>query len=306
MLNIPTDLLRTLTTVVDLSSFTKAAKALGVTQPAVSAQIKRLQSLLGYDLLDKRAPGVILTPRGEFVVNQARRLLSINDDILRSTSGGRVSKTLRVGIPGDYAGSRVPEKLARFRLRWPAINFIVSTASSEQLLRDLAQGDLDVAMAVTETPPTIEPRHTWMREAVWVASPATRIDPKGPVPLVCYGEDCASQRVAVATLRQAGRTCEFVYTSRSLVSLAAAVQAGFGVMAMPRGRASKKGLVVWEGSPLPKLPDLYCGIYVREGGTSAEIKDLADYLDDLRNEPMEPDEEPAGGSVAVIRPSKVG
>jgi len=138
MLNIPTDLLRTLTTVVDLSSFTKAAKALGITQPAVSAQIKRLQSLLGYDLLDKRAPGVILTPRGEFVVNQARRLLSINDDILRSTSGGRISKTLRVGIPGDYAGSRVPEKLARFRLRWPAINFIVSSASSEQLLRDLA------------------------------------------------------------------------------------------------------------------------------------------------------------------------
>ena len=99
MLNIPTDLLRTLTTVVDLSSFTKAAKALGVTQPAVSAQIKRLQSLLGYDLLDKRAPGVILTPRGEFVVNQARKLLSINDDILRSTSGGRVSKTLRVALP---------------------------------------------------------------------------------------------------------------------------------------------------------------------------------------------------------------
>jgi DNA-binding transcriptional LysR family regulator len=309
MLNVPTDLLRTLTTVVDLSSFTKAAKALGITQPAVSAQIKRLQSLLGYDLLDKRAPGVILTPRGEFVVNQARRLLSINDDILRSTSGGRISKTLRVGIPGDYAGSRVPEKLARFRLRWPTINFIVSSGSSEQLLRDLAQGDLDVAMAVTETPPpVIEPRHTWMREAVWVASPATRIDQKGPIPLVCYGEDCASQRVAVAALRQAGRTCEFVYTSRSLVSLAAAVQAGFGVMAMPRGRASKKGLVVWEGPPLPKLPELYCGIYVREGGTSAEINDLADYLEDLRNEPMEPGEEQAMaiGTIAVIRPSKVG
>jgi DNA-binding transcriptional LysR family regulator len=145
-----------------------------------------------------------------------------------------------------------------------------------------------------------------MREAVWVASPATRIDPKGPVPLVCYGEDCASQRVAVAALRQAGRTCEFVYTSRSLVSLAAAVQAGFGVMAMPRGRASKKGLVVWEGPPLPKLPELYCGIYVREGGTSAEINDLADYLEDLRNEPMEPSEEQASGTISVMRPSKVG
>src|SRR5258707_13025643 len=105
MLNIPTDLLRTLSTVVDLSSFTKAAKALGITQPAVSAQIKRLQSLLGYDLLDKRAPAVILTPRGEFVINQTRRLLSITDDILRSTSGGRISQTLRVGIPWCYSGS---------------------------------------------------------------------------------------------------------------------------------------------------------------------------------------------------------
>ena len=57
MLNIPTDLLRTLVAVVDLRSFTKAAQSLGVTQPAVSAQIKRLQSLLGYELLDKSAPG---------------------------------------------------------------------------------------------------------------------------------------------------------------------------------------------------------------------------------------------------------
>ena len=43
---------------VELRSFTKAAQSLGVTQPAVSAQIKRLQGLLGTDLLDKSAPGV--------------------------------------------------------------------------------------------------------------------------------------------------------------------------------------------------------------------------------------------------------
>lgn len=53
MTNIPTDLLRTLVAVVDLRSFTKAAAALGVTQPAVSAQIKRLQFLLGGDLFDR-------------------------------------------------------------------------------------------------------------------------------------------------------------------------------------------------------------------------------------------------------------
>jgi DNA-binding transcriptional LysR family regulator len=97
MSNIPTDLLRTLLAVVDMRSFTKAAQLIGVTQPAVSAQIKRLQYLLGYEVLDKSAPGVGLTPRGEIVVNNARRLLSVNDEILNLTSGHLPGQTIRFG-----------------------------------------------------------------------------------------------------------------------------------------------------------------------------------------------------------------
>ena len=102
MTNIPTELLRTLVAVVDLRSFTKAAQSLGVTQPAVSAQIKRLQMLLGGDLLDKSAPGVTLTSVGEMVVNYARRLLSINDQILGMATPRPASQTIRIGITGDF------------------------------------------------------------------------------------------------------------------------------------------------------------------------------------------------------------
>jgi hypothetical protein len=66
MTNIPTGLVRTFVAVVDLRSFTKAAAKLGVTQPAVSAQIKRLQSLLGGDLFDRSVQGVSLTQQGDF------------------------------------------------------------------------------------------------------------------------------------------------------------------------------------------------------------------------------------------------
>src|SRR4029077_904528 len=113
MLNIPTDLLRTLVAVVDLRSFTKAAQSLGITQPAVSAQIKRLQYLLGYELLDKSAPGVSLTPRGEMVVTQSRRMLSINDQIAQLGGGQLTAQTVRVAMPGDFAGTRIPATLAR-------------------------------------------------------------------------------------------------------------------------------------------------------------------------------------------------
>jgi DNA-binding transcriptional LysR family regulator len=303
MPNIPTDLLRTLVTVVDLRSFTKAAQILGVTQPAVSAQIKRLQSLIGYELLDKSAPGVSLTPRGGAVVAQARRLLVINDEILQTTNGHSVIQTLRVGIPGDYSGSRIPATLARFRLRWPDIAFTVTSGTSDSMLRALKQGDLDVVMAVTDTPPVMKPRHLWMRQAVWVRSDATRINPEGPVPLVSYGEDCACQRVAIAALSQAGRQCEFVFTSVSLTSLAAAVGAGFGVLVMPRGRALRNDLYIWDDAPLPPLPQLFCGIYVRDGEARTAADELADYLDaDLRAEPQPPNWE-TGAAVAQLRAS---
>jgi DNA-binding transcriptional LysR family regulator len=305
MLNIPTDLLRTLVAVVDMRSFTKAARSLGVTQPAVSAQIKRLQFLLGYELLDKRAPGVSLTPRGDIVVNHARRLLSVNDEILQLTSASR-AKILRVGIPGDYGGSRIPEKLAAFRSRWTDINFSVNSGTPESLLRDLQQGDLDVVMAVTEVEPPVKARHLWTRQAVWVHGEATRVEPQNPVPLVSYGEDCACQRVTIAALRAAGRRFQFVFTLRSLVSLAAAVAAGFGVMVMPRGRAVKNELRIWEDAPLPKLPELYCGIYVREGGNRQAIDDLADHMAELRIEPHLTDDGESGGLVSPMRASKAG
>lgn len=303
MTNIPTDLLRTLITVIDRRSFTKAAQSLGVTQPAVSAQIKRLQRMVGYDVLDKSAPGVSLTSRGELVVAQARRLLAINDEILQLSCNEPAAPKLRVGIPGDYSGSRIPATLARFRLRWPDIGFVVTSGTSDTMLRALQQDELDLVMAVTDSPPAIKPRHLWMRQAVWVRSDATRVDPDGPVPLVSYGEDCACQRVAVAALNQAGRRCDFSFTSPSLTSLAAAVSAGFGVTVMPRGRAMRNNLYVWEDAPLPPLPQLYCGIFISERNPRPAAGELADYLDaDLRAEPQPPNWE-TGATVAQIRPS---
>ena len=156
-------------------------------------------------------------------------------------------------------------------MRWPDVRFVVSTGTSDSLLHDIQQGDLDVALAVTITEPPFAPRHAWKRQTVWVHSAATRIDPEGPVPLVCYGEDCACQRLAVAALRQVGRDCDFVYTTRSLVSLAAAVKDGFGVMVMPRGRALQNGLEIWEDAPLPKLPEIYCGLFVQGGRQSRRL-----------------------------------
>jgi DNA-binding transcriptional LysR family regulator len=96
------------------------------------------------------------------------------------------------------------------------------------------------------------------------------------VPLVSYGEPCVHHRVAVKALKTAGMEWEVVFTGSSMNSLNGAVSAGLGVLAISRRRAAETGFTVWEDAPLPRLPDLYRGIYVREGGSRAAYEQLAD------------------------------
>lgn len=283
MTNIPTDLLRTLVAVVDLRSYTKAAAFLGVTQPAVSAQIKRLQFLLGADLFDRGVQRVSLTPHGQSVVSQARRLLSINDQIMALGSRGNESKSellIRIGTPSDFIASYLPDTLARFRARWPDVRFSVRTQPYDPLVRQLHGGEIDVMVAQTMAPPH-DARHLVEQEVVWARSPNMRIDSSEPVPLVSGGETSIYRRLAVQMLREAGLHWEDVFTSPSMYSLSNAVRAGLGVMPITRRRAREVGMPVWDDTPLPVMPPVYSGIYVREGGDRATYEQLADEIADM-------------------------
>lgn len=278
MTNIPTDLLRTFVAVVDMRSFTKAANSLGVTQPAVSAQIKRLQFLLGDDIFDRSSQGVSLTPHGEIVLNYARRLLSINDQIVHLNGAGPTPDlAIRVGTSSDYVASILPATLASFRERWPDVRFSVRTDYFDPLARQLRGGEIDLLIALSMTPPH-DARHCIARDVVWVRGKTTRLYPEAPVPLVSYGTPCIYHRLVVRALKAAGLDWEDVFIGPSLNSLKGAVAAGLGVMAINRRRAEEAGILIWEDAPLPKLPDLYSGIYVREGGARAIYEQLADEI----------------------------
>lgn len=267
MTNIPTELLRTFVAVVDMRSFTRAAQSLGITQPAVSAQVKRLQQLLGGDLMDKSAPGVLLTPMGENVLGYARRLLAINDHILNlaAVPAANGAHTIRVGVPGDFVGNTLWRILARSRESRPDIHFHVKSSPSEILVREVRQGQLDVAVTVSGADPHGDARFHWTEDMVWVRAPLTRIDPGAPVPLVSHGDKCLTHRQVADALDRAGRAYNLPFTETSVTSLTAAVGAGLGVMALPRCVSHGADLAVWDDAPLPPLPAIVCNVSVRSG-----------------------------------------
>ena len=280
MTNIPTELLRTFVAVVDLRSFTRAAQSLGITQPAVSAQVKRLQQLLGGDLMDKSAPGVLLTPLGESVLGSARRMLAINDQILTLVAAPvATAETIRVGAPGDFIGDILWRTVAKSQEARPDVGFHLKSCPSDLLMRDMRLGELDVAVVVSGTDPNDGARFHWREPMVWVHAASTRIDPSAPVPLVSHGDKCLMHRHVADALERAGRAYRLSFTETSITSLAAAVGAGLGVMALPRCASIAADLAIWEEGPLPPLPPVVCNVCVRAGaddGINRFAHDLAE------------------------------
>ncbi len=284
MINIPTELLRTFVAVVDLRSFTRAAQSLGITQPAVSAQVKRLQQLLGGELLDKSAPGVLLTPLGDSVLGSARRLLAINDHILNLAAVPPTEPHIvRVGLPGNFVGDIFWRAVASNREARPEVRFHIKSGTSEALIREVRQGELDVAVVMSAANPLGDARFHWTDDLVWVRGLLTRVDPGAPVPLVSHGEKCLTHRLVTDTLERAGRAYRLAFSETSVSSLLPAVSAGIGVMALPRCISRGTGLAVWEDAPLPPLPKIVGNICVRPA--SDEVVDqfaqsLADAFSD--------------------------
>lgn len=79
IINLPTNLLRTFVTVVEVEGFTKAANILGRTQPAISLQVQRLEQLVGHKLILRVGKDVSLTEQGESLAVYARQILQLND-----------------------------------------------------------------------------------------------------------------------------------------------------------------------------------------------------------------------------------
>jgi DNA-binding transcriptional LysR family regulator len=271
--------LRTLISVVDLRSFTRAAQLHGVTQPAVSAQIKRLQTLLGGELFDKSAPGVTLTAKGEMVVNYARRLLALNDQMLDVTARGSAVEQLRIGLATDYFEAPALRAIAEFQAARAGLAIHICAESSSALLRDLRRGDYDLVIAASDVETEIGTARTWLEPTAWGVSSAAVLEGTGPVPLVVVGESSLSRRMSVETLERAGIDYEITYVGASFAGMVSAAAAGFGVACWAKRLLRHDGLQVFDSLPrLPHVPDARGGVHLRDGLDRPDLIKLADTL----------------------------
>jgi DNA-binding transcriptional LysR family regulator len=204
-------------------------------------------------------------------------MLAVNDQILGLVAPGNSLPLARIGIPGDFAASILPKGVAEFQARTAHLRFQLRGDPSESLLRDLDQGQLDLAVALTTPGPAVDPRHCWREEMVWIKGPGATLDAGARLSVVAIREGGLMHRMATGALGQAGRDYEIAFTAFSTAALGAAVSAGLGIALLPR-RDVPPDVRFCDETFLPKPPEVYCGIYLREGIDCPIIETLADTL----------------------------
>lgn len=248
-----TILLRTFAAVCDGGSFTRAARAVNLTQSAVSLHIKRLEEQIGTQLLVRSAQGVNPTEQGEILLSYARRILALHQEAEQRLNGGR-NGVIRIGAP-EYFDLHALSSLTReFSVRFPALRLQMELGIGPEIAVMLDAGELDLAILSREIGEGDGIALSRERR-IWAAGPGMRLKPEDPAPLALYPSNCRWRQVVLDELDRAARPWEVVLQSSGIAGIVAALDAGLAITIFPASSLPPTLRPLGRAEALPSLPD---------------------------------------------------
>jgi len=234
-----------LVAIADHHHFGRAAEACFVSQPTLSAQLKKLERELGVTLVERSRSGAILTAAGDAVVEHARAVLRETSDIRdiarRAADPGAAS--LRIGLFPTLGPYLLPHVVGAVRDRFPKLELLLVEEKTEVVLSRLGDGGLDVgvlALPVHDPGLHVEPLFT---EDFLLAVPAAHplADHDGPIDvsalsgeqLLLLEEGHCLRDQALSVCRIVGASERRGFRATSLETLRQMVAAGVGLTLLP-------------------------------------------------------------------------
>lgn len=274
------DTLRALCAIRHHGGITRAAEALGLSQSAVSHKIKRLETGLDCNLLNRKTGAPIFTARGEDLLHYAERILGLHDEALLSFSRSALGGRITLGMTEDTACSDLSRILARFRRLHPEVAVRTKVRMSLVLRSLLDQGELDAAI-VQVFGHEVRPTDTVLlhERLHWVKSPDLELPPKAPVPFLSFDDHCFYRRWALDIGQDGGMVLETVFECASAAGIKAAVQSGLGVALLNERHVTTNMEII--GSDFPDPPAL---AYIVRRASKPRNPALASLVTEIQSE----------------------
>jgi DNA-binding transcriptional LysR family regulator len=234
--------------VVDRRSFSQAAERLGVTQPAVSLQVRALEKRLGTQLLDRSGRRVEPTEAGWRLYRGAQKLLALEEQIesdVASTAEGELRGTLVLGASTGPAAIVVPTLLGEFQRQNPGVHVSLTVSDTHTVVERVAARELELGIVGASR------RYRGVRfepffsdEVILACPPGHRfagrtvsLDELREEPLILMQEGAGVRQIVEDALRRRGirlRDLEVRLELGLQESVRRAVQAGYGVTFISR------------------------------------------------------------------------
>lgn len=281
--------------------FGRAARACFVSQPALSAQIRELESRLGVRLFERTSRGVLITEPGAEVIDRAHRILREIDDLCEAASGlgGELSGSLRLGVIPTIAPYVLPHTVGLIRDRYPDLDLYLREDRTDALVTQLQAGELDLLLlslpvarpGVEELALYTEPFLLAVPEAhVLARRPSCDMSALANERLVLLEEGHCLRDQALAVCELAGRDGPAEVQGTSLPTVIQMVGSGLGVTLLPAGaveRDVRRGGHVVVRPLQPSPPTRTIGLAYRSSSArAAGYRELADLIRAAGHESM--------------------
>ena len=234
--------------VVDRRSFSLAAERLGVTQPAVSLQVRALEKRLGQQLLDRSGRRVEPTEAGLKLYRGASRLLALEEQLLSDVAGegeGALAGELKLGASTGPAAIVVPLLLCEFQRRNPGVRVSLVVGDTQRIVDEVAERRLELGIVGAARRHRGVRFDPFLRDEIVLACPpghpfagrTVSIDDLRSEPLIVMQEGAGVRQIIEDELRAAGVRLRDLDVRLELglqESVRSAVQAGYGVTFISR------------------------------------------------------------------------
>lgn len=241
-------------------SFSRAAEAAHVSQPALSSGVQELERILGAPVVERTRGAVLLTAVGAEAVKRAEDVLARTEDLVEAArnAGKPLSGRFRMGVIPTVAPFLLPQKLVGLRETHPDLRLFIREDLTPKLIAGLKSGQLDAAViALPYDVPGIDHAHIANDEIVAAAPIGHPLAGEGPIPqgalksedLILLEDGHCLRDQALAAVKIEPPKGEDVFAATTLPTLVQMVSSGLGVsflpqMAVTAGLADNPGVVV--------------------------------------------------------------
>lgn len=244
-------LLRTFVEIADCGNLTLAASRLNRSQSAISVQIRKLEKELKTSLFVREGKGMSLSAHGEALLPVARRVLSELTGV-RALFDKPLNGKIRVGIPDDFDEGVLERTLADFVRTNPGVEVLASSGCTAAFPDAIRKGNLDVA--VCSGPSIVAGKPFVEQQLVWVASEGLHTLPSDQIPLAVINHGCWLGELPKTTLEEHGRGYTVAFKCSGMMSLKAAIRAGFAVGVLFESNVERSMRVLTCRDGFPSLP----------------------------------------------------